>query len=358
MAAEDDSFLWDQGSILSRDLLSATSAQLCYENLNTSCVRIPYSTGPRLILYAVFGFGTVLAVCGNLLVMTSILHFRQLHSPANFLVASLACADFLVGLTVMPFSTVRTVEGCWYFGENYCKLHSCFDVSFCYSSLFHLTFISIDRYIAVSDPLIYPSKFTASVSVKCILFSWSMPIIYGFSLLYSGANEVGLEDLVSALTCVGGCQVAVNQTWVFIEFLLFFIPSLVMITVYSKIFLIAKWQAQKIEKMSDQTANAAESYKDRVAKRERKAAKTLGIAVAAFLLSWLPYFIDSIIDAFLGFITPTYVFEILVWIVYYNSAMNPLIYALFYPLFRKAFKLIITGQILRENSSTTNLFSD
>ncbi|XP_051020038.1 trace amine-associated receptor 7b-like [Acomys russatus] len=299
MAEDNDSFLWDQGSILNGDLLSATSAQLCYENLNTSCIRIPYSTGPRLILYAVFGFGTVLAVCGNLLVMTSILHFRQLHSPANFLVASLACADFLVGLTVMPFSIVRSVEGCWYFGETYCKLHTCFDVSFCYSSIFHLCFISVDRYIAVSDPLIYPTRFTLSVSGKCILFSWLLSIIYGFSLLCSGANEARLEDLVSALTCVGGCQFTLNQTCVFIHFTLFFIPSLVMITVYSKIFLIAKQQAQKIEKMSNQTANAAESYKDRVVKRERKAAKTLGIAVAAFLLSWLPYFIDTIVDAFL-----------------------------------------------------------
>jgi trace amine associated receptor len=126
-----------------------------------------------------------------------------------------------------------------------------------------------------------------------------------------------------------------------------------MITVYSKIFLIAKQQAQNIEKMSKQTARASDSYKDRVAKRERKAAKTLGIAVAAFLLSWLPYFIDSFIDAFLG-----YVYEILVWIAYYNSAMNPLIYAFFYPWFRKAIKLIVTGKILRVNSSTTNLFPE
>ncbi|EDL87758.1 rCG42038 [Rattus norvegicus] len=171
MPVDDESFPWDQDSILSRDLLSASSTQLCYENLNRSCVRSPYSPGPRLILYAVFGFGAVLAVCGNLLVMTSILHFRQLHSPANFLVASLACADFLVGLTVMPFSTVRSVEGCWYFGDTYCKLHTSFDMSFRCSSLLHLCFIYVDRYIAVSDPLIYPTRFTASVSGKCITFS-------------------------------------------------------------------------------------------------------------------------------------------------------------------------------------------
>ncbi|XP_016001305.2 trace amine-associated receptor 7a-like [Rousettus aegyptiacus] len=339
------------------DLPPPAAVQLCFENLNGSCVKTSYSPGPRLILYAVFGFGSWLTVFGNLLVMISILHFKQLHSPTNLLIASLACADFLVGVTVMPFSAVRSVEGCWYFGESYCKLHSCFDGSFCYASIYHLCFISLDRYIAVTDPLLYPTRFTSSVSGICIAFSWLLSIIYSFTLLTTGANEVGLEELVSALTCVGGCPIAVNQSWVMVNFLLFFLPTLVMIIVYSKIFLIAKQQARKIEGMSNKTVGSSDSYKDRVARRERKAARTLGIAVIAFLISWLPYFIDSIIDAFLGFITPTYIFEILAWITYYNSAMNPLIYTLFYPWFRKAMKLIVTGQVLRENSSTINLLS-
>ncbi|XP_004449918.3 trace amine-associated receptor 7a-like [Dasypus novemcinctus] len=343
---------------MSSDLSPPAVVQLCYEDLNGSCVKTPYTPGPRLVLYTVFGFGSVLTVFGNLLVIISILHFKQLHSPANFLVASLASADFLVGITVMPFSTVRSVESCWYFGESYCKFHSCFEGSFCYASIYHLCFISIDRYIAVTDPLIYPTRFTTSVSALCIAFSWLLSSIYSFSLLYTGANEVGLEDLVSALTCVGGCQVAVNQNWVLINFILFFIPTLVMIIVYSKVFLVAKQQARNIESMSNKTTKSSESYKSRVAKRERKAAKTLGIAVIAFLISWSPYFIDTIIDAFLGFITPAYIYEILVWFAYYNSAMNPLIYAFFYPWFRKAIKLIVSGKVLRENSSTINLFSE
>ncbi|CAO2628259.1 Trace amine-associated receptor 9 [Lemmus lemmus] len=333
---------------MASSLSPSESLELCYENVNGSCIKSAYSPGPRAILYAVLGLGALLAVFGNLLVIIAILHFKQLHTPTNFLVASLACADFLVGLTVMPFSTVRSVESCWYFGESYCKFHTCFDTSFCFASLFHLCCISIDRYIAVTDPLSYPTKFTVSVSGVCIALSWFFSVTYSFSIFYTGANEEGIQELVVALTCVGGCQAPLNQNWVLLCFLLFFLPTIVMVFLYGRIFLVAKHQARKIEN--------SDSYKDRVARRERKAAKTLGIAVAAFLLSWLPYFIDSIIDAFLGFITPTYVYEILVWIAYYNSAMNPLIYAFFYPWFRKAIKLIVTGRILRENSSATNLF--
>uniref|UniRef100_A0A4W2INY6 G-protein coupled receptors family 1 profile domain-containing protein n=1 Tax=Bos indicus x Bos taurus TaxID=30522 RepID=A0A4W2INY6_BOBOX len=341
---------------MTSNLSQPDTVQFCYENVNRSCIKSSYSPASRVILYTVFGFGSLLAIFGNFLVMISVLHFKQLHSPANFLIASLACADFLVGVTVMPFSMVRSVESCWYFG-SYCQFHSCFDVSFCLASIYHLCFISLDRYIAVSDPLVYPIRFTVSVSGMCIAFSWLFSIIYSFSLLGTGANAVGLEDLVSALTCVGGCQIAMNQSWVLVNFLLFFIPTLVMIILYSKIFLIAEQQARKIESLNIKTGQCSESYQDRVAKRERKAARTLGVAVLAFLVSWLPYFLDAITDAFLGFITPTYVYEILVWIAYYNSAMNPLIYAFFYPWFRKAIKLIVTGKVLRANSSTVNLFS-
>ncbi|XP_047625083.1 trace amine-associated receptor 8 [Phacochoerus africanus] len=340
----------------SSNLSQADVVQLCFENVTRSCLKTPYSSGSRVILYLVLGFGSLLAVFGNVLVMTSVLHFKQLHSPANFLIASLACADFLVGVTVMPFSMVRSVESCWYFGATFCALHSCCDAAFCYSSLFHLCFISIDRYVAVTDPLVYPTKFTASVSGLCISISWVLPLVYSGAVFYTGVSDDGMEGFVSALNCVGGCQIVVNQDWVLIDFLLFFIPTLIMITLYSKIFLVAKQQAVKIEHPGRRAES--ESYKARVAKRERKAAKTLGITVMAFMISWLPYTIDTLIDAYMGFITPAYIYEICCWCAYYNSAINPLIYASFYPWFRKAIKVILSGGLFQNSSSTMSLFSE
>lgn len=74
---------------------------------------------------------------------------------------------------------------------------------------------------------------------------------------------------------------------------------------------------------------------------ETKAAKTLGIIVGGFIFCWLPFFTMYLIRAFCeGCIHPL-LFSILFWLGYCNSAINPLIYALFSKDFRFAFKRII-----------------
>ncbi|CAB3227543.1 unnamed protein product [Arctia plantaginis] len=74
---------------------------------------------------------------------------------------------------------------------------------------------------------------------------------------------------------------------------------------------------------------------------ETKAAKTLGIIVGGFVFCWLPFFSVYVVRAFCGECVPPIIFSILFWLGYCNSAINPLIYALFSKDFRFAFKRII-----------------
>lgn len=76
-------------------------------------------------------------------------------------------------------------------------------------------------------------------------------------------------------------------------------------------------------------------------KREHKAAKTLGIIMGAFIACWLPFFLGYVIMTVCDTCrenTPVIVVDILFWIGYFNSAMNPIIYAYFNREFREAFK--------------------
>lgn len=80
------------------------------------------------------------------------------------------------------------------------------------------------------------------------------------------------------------------------------------------------------------------------AKRERKAAKTLAIITGAFVVCWLPFFLMALLlplcdschinDKIAAFF---------LWLGYFNSTLNPVIYTIFSPEFRQAFKRILFG---------------
>lgn len=71
------------------------------------------------------------------------------------------------------------------------------------------------------------------------------------------------------------------------------------------------------------------------------AAKTLAIIVGLFILCWLPFFTLYLISPFCTDCINPILFSVVFWIGYCNSAINPMIYALFSKDFRFAFKRII-----------------
>ncbi|XP_075998498.1 trace amine-associated receptor 13c-like [Genypterus blacodes] len=329
---------------------SLSEEQYCFPGYNASCIRIQLTVGSCVILYLVFSLGMLVTVVGNSVVIVSIAHFKQLHNPTNVMIMSLALADVLVGAVVMPFSTVRTVESCWFYGDAFCLLHSSLDMFLTSASIFHLVCIAVDRHEAICNPLHYSRKITMSVAWIMVCASWALAAVYSYGLLYSKANVAGLEEYIESLYCVGSCNLLFNSLWGVLDSIgFFFFPCSVMICLYSKIFLVAKEHKKKIEDVTHRGRGGL------IKQSEHKAAKTLGIVVGTFIFCWMPFFFNSIIDGYTGFSTPVAIFEAFVWLGYFNSTLNPIIYALFYPWFKKCFYLIVTMKIFNPHSSTINI---
>ncbi|XP_056619770.1 trace amine-associated receptor 11 [Triplophysa dalaica] len=307
------------------------SVSLCYESANGSCVKTVYSPVLRAPLYIIFAITIILIVFGNLLVICTIVSFQQLHTPTNYLIVSMAVADLLLGSFVMPPSMVRSLETCWYFGDFFCKFHSSTDFTLCNAAVMHLTFISIDRYYAVCQPLQYHSKMTTRVIVAMILVSWGFSAFFGFGITFSELKIEQTKTEEVHVSCKGGClamhgrEIGVTYSLVF-----YFFPMFVIVSIYSKIFVVALKHARAMNNNPRVSVNL----------KDLKATKTLAIVIGVYMCCWTPFFMCNIIDPVVGHTIPALLYEVLMWVAYLNAVFNPMIYALFYSWFREKSKLL------------------
>ncbi|XP_037837496.1 trace amine-associated receptor 1-like [Kryptolebias marmoratus] len=313
-------------------------AHPCYETDNFS---YQFTTTPSAVCVILYGFLTLLSVvtvCGNLLVIISVLYFKQLHTPTNSLILSLAVADLLVGIIVFPLTIVFSPSSCMFHEDLFCKIRDSFNAYLCTCSIMHLCCISVDRYYAVCQPLMYKSKISHRVVVIMIILNWIFSAIIGIGVSIPVLTNKQCED-----TCFIDFLIANTVGPIFS----FYLPLVIMLCIYLKIFLVAQRQARSIQ--TRMKGGAA------VSKMERKATKTLAIVLGVFLLSWTPCFICITFSTFSNILIPVPVIETLIWLALTNSTLNPFIYAFFYIWFRSAFKIIMSGKILRCDFSNTKL---
>ncbi|XP_070782403.1 trace amine-associated receptor 1-like [Enoplosus armatus] len=314
----------------------------CYESDNTTYV---FTSNPSILcvlVYIFLGLLSVATICGNLLVIISIIYFKQLHTPTNYLILSLAVADLLVGVLVFPFSMAFTVTSCLYHEDLFCKIRDSFDVSLCTSSILNLCCISIDRYYAVCQPLTYRTKINVHVTLIMILVSWGVSALIGICIIIAGFSQGTCEEMCSVDVVMANTMGPVFS---------FYLPAIIMLSIYLKVFLVAQRQARSIQNTTCQSTKSGAA----VSKTERKATKTLAIVMGVFLLCLTPYFLCVIFQPYAYNPPPVPVIETLNWLTLSNSMLNPFIYAFFYSWFRSAFRMIISGKIFQGDFANSKL---
>ncbi|XP_041662994.1 trace amine-associated receptor 1-like [Cheilinus undulatus] len=328
--------------------------EFCFESRNNSCLKKNSPMPLRVTLYFIIGVIIILTVCGNFLVTFSIAYFKQLHTPTNYLILSLALSDLLLGVFVMFPTMIRLVESCWYFGDFLCNVCLSSSITLGTASIINLSFIAVDRYYAVCHPLLYRTRISTNVVLIMIFICWTVSPILGFGIIFLKINILGIEEFYyNHFVCEGQCTAIHGKLSSTVSSIVsFYLPAVILLGVYLKIFLVAQRQFKSIK-----NAGCVSSVKTSN-KSQTKATKTLAIVMGAFLSCWTPFFVCVITNPFIGNSVSPVLFETLAWLGFLNSAMNPIIYAFFYSWFRKAFQLITSGNIFKSDLSETTLFTE
>ncbi|XP_013789239.1 5-hydroxytryptamine receptor-like [Limulus polyphemus] len=355
------------------------------------------------ITSVILGLLILATVIGNVFVIAAIFMDRNLQCVGNYLVLSLAVADLMVACLVMPLGAVYEVTQEWVLGAALCDLWTAFDVLCCTASILHLLAIAVDRFWAVTQVDYVRSRSARHIGTM-ILIVWTVAFVVSLAPIFGWKDPDFLKRIEEEKRCLVSQDVAYQ---VFATFSSFYVPLVLILILYFRIFREARKRirhkpgtkvpkarrkvksknsstmAASVPSCSEMTSfsnlnsqaanpditsstNGLNSDSTRMemlskgkrhtkerhtkesleAKRERKAAKTLAIITGVFVICWLPFFVMALLMPLCSACEPSAVlFSFLLWLGYVNSMLNPLIYTIFSPDFRSAFKKMLCGEM-------------
>ncbi|XP_069009785.1 trace amine-associated receptor 9-like [Embiotoca jacksoni] len=325
--------------------MALEGVELCFPQLLNASCRKPDPPGPETVfLYSLLYLMSVLTSALNLLVIISISHFRQLHTPTNFLLLSLAVSDFFVGFLLVP-AEIMVTKSCWMLGDFLCAIYYLLPYIITIASVVSMVLISVDRYVAICHPLHYSTSITKDRTRVCVCLCWLYSVLLSVFIFSDHLLQPGRYN-----SCSGECLVDLAGD---VDLTLgFIIPISVIIALHMRVFMVAVSQARAMRsRVVVVTLQISGTVKAR--KSEMKAGKNLSVVVLVFLMCYCPYYCVSLSSNKIVIGSSTEVF--MVFLMYSNSCLNPVIYVFLYPWLRKCLRLIVELRVLQPGSRDANV---
>ena len=263
---------------------------------------------------------SAIAVLGNGLVMFVIITRARLHILPNWFIMSLALADFVVGLIIVP--TGYIVENN-VLSSTYTRIGYTIAVLAIYSSVTNLCAMTVDRYIAIIKPLRYVTWMNSCRAAFLVALAWIIPIAL---------------DLIPALcTALNKCDMKEKSLVLSKMVLLEILPCLFLLIATIKIIITAKrhwWQNARLR---------AQLRFNQVHQRQPRYFSTARVIIIVLVVFLTCYCVElySVLRFLFNSSRPTQeVINLILLLAVVNSSVNPIAYALFKRDIRRELKTL------------------
>lgn len=248
-----------------------------------------------------------------------------LKEITNYFLVSLAVSDGLTGLVVIPLYFACNLSGT--------KIELCFSFDIvhrltAFSTVYHLLFITCDRYVAITRPFRHSAVFTSGVAYILLATAWGIALFLPLIQLawYDPYNLHVINDRIRRY------ELHYNITCSVIGFLL---PVIVMILAYLEMLRIVTRHARAIE---------ATTREKQVLTKEKRAMVIFASMLLVYVVCWFPFFFFALVqDLPAGYVAvPDVVYLILFFFRFCTSIVNPILYVFFKTDFKKALREVVT----------------
>ena len=253
------------------------------------------------------------AVFLNVLVITEVKQRKELQRASNILLSSMAVTDLLVGSLCVPLSAVVGLLVPYQIVTDHyiCKLDSVaiwFMITLAICSIFHLTMIAWERYVAIRKWIDYRVIVTRSRLKKLAIIAWVSAIITVSPTHFTMALTGMLRENEMVL--------ALDIFFIILSVLVMSALGLI-IYFYFMVYLgVRKRKLSQIHQVSD-LVNA---------KLEQRVAVTTTLVTVALILSFFSNAVIGMLEGVYPVLRKRFVVDLKATFLYTNSVVNPLIY--------------------------------
>ncbi|EFA09248.1 probable G-protein coupled receptor 52 isoform X1 [Tribolium castaneum] len=266
----------------------------------------------------------------NILIIATFLNFRGPSEVINCYLLSLAVADLLCGLLVVPLSVYPAVVREWVYGDIVCRLVGYLEVTLWAVTVYTFMWISVDRYLAVRKPLRYETLQTKTRCQCWMAFTWiSAAMLCCPPLL--GFNQPVFDKDAYICMLDWGSMAAYSVTLS----ILVLGPSLITIVyTYTYIF-------NMLRKLRSGYAFHDKEYATALSENLSNPSHLMSFSlVVAFWVSWTPYIGVKLYEYFTGVkLQVQFLHFGIVWLGFLNSFWKSMILITMSPQFRLALRI-------------------
>ncbi|XP_030058603.1 thyrotropin-releasing hormone receptor-like [Microcaecilia unicolor] len=294
----------------------------------------------------------VIGIVGNVMVVLVVFTTRDMRTPTNCYLVSLAVADLMVLVAAGLPNISDSLAGTWIYGHAGCLGITYFQYLGINVSSCSITAFTVERYIAICHPMRAQTICTVSRAKRIIAVVWIFTSIY--CMLWFFLVDINVNER-QQVEC--GYKVSRNLYLpiYLVDFAVFYVTPLFVATVLYGLI----GRVLFLSPLSQQADNGTERWRERSTKEKRgsnpgsskmsnrprsvssrkQVTKMLAVVVILFALLWMPYRTLVLVNSFVEnpYLDPWFILFCRIC-VYANSAINPVIYNLMSQKFRKAFK--------------------
>ncbi|XP_051542819.1 type-1 angiotensin II receptor A-like [Myxocyprinus asiaticus] len=300
------------------------------KDLHVNCSMSGHHSFIFIFIPVVYGCNFVIGIIGNSMVVAVIYRYMKLKTVANVFVVNLAVSDLTFLITLPMWATFTATGYHWPFGGILCKASAGLVIFNLYTSIFFLTALSIDRYLAIVHPVRSRRQRTLLYARLTCVFIW----VFALLLSLPTALSRDVYDIGNSTVCAvfhGSEQINLLVTLSMLKSVLgFLVPFLVIITCYCIIGRTLLGSQGLLRKS--------------VRYREEETLRMLAAAVLAFFVCWAPHQAFHFMEllAMLGVMKNCQTLDVIdtampftICISYLNSCVNPILYSFVGHNFRK-----------------------